>query len=578
MLLILVRHNCMEHLSHEVVGGGLDRTRKSFTAIAAERITGIKELIGKSTPRALALMAALSGAGALESQSAQAETLPGSYSSAEVHKEAVQIYNNALRGAHSNAEFQTLLTESLSAKGDDEKLAVLGILGSALGAEYDYDMFAENEHVALSDDEIFTALKTTKSTVGICGNIHEYIKQISGSLGLEAFTASGTMSPGRDMGYVNHIYSMVRADVLQSDGTSKEELVIVNYGSVYATGTDNLAEAMGAYETRYGTPSFFAQTVSLPDGEMVPINTPASETLTDLAHMDQSAREIMTDGTAHPEHTEIGVTIKEGIQDVTLDSRLMSFSYGHYSNPGDQFNSITAADSLTFGLHTPQGNPDVAGSTTEFKFNFTQAELQKENSEAIQFAAIELIKGYHGNKNELMTSEEFGKISGQFEAMARIGLAFTVNGDKHIPIAGRAPSGEADVALQYTVYINPNDRTEFYATAGLSGQMVVDNFQTQKPSLRAGQYFVIGVDTEKFDAKVSHATDGVRTDTAADLSLMAGETTFGVSYEATSDFPGDHSETFGISASKPVMGGTLTIGGFKTDGDKGASISFVKRF
>lgn len=569
----------MEQFSHEAVGGALERDRKPFTAIATERLAALKEKIGTATPRALALVAALAGAGTLETEAAQADSLPGSYSSAEVHKEAVQIYSTALRGAHTNTEFEVRLNESLSTKSDDEKLAVLGLLGSALGSEYDYDMFAENEHVALSDDEIFMALKTNKSTVGICGNIHEYLKRTSDSLGLEAFTASGTLSLGRDMGYGNHIYSMVRANVLQSDGTTKKEIVIINYGIEFATGTDNPVEAMGAYEARFGTPSFFAQTLSLPDGEMVPINTPASDTLTDLAHMDQSAREIMTDGVAHPEHTEIGVTVKEGIQDITLDSRLMSFSYGHYSNPGDQFSSITSADSLTFGIHTPQGNPDVAGSTTEFKFNFTQAELQKENSEAIQFAAIELMKGYHGNKNELMTSEEFGKISGQFEAMARIGLAFTVNGDKHIPIAGRAPSGEADVALQYTVYINPNDRTEFYATAGLSGQMVMNDFENQKPSLRAGQYFVIGVDTDKFDAKVSHATDGVRTDTTADLSLMAGETTFGVSYEATSDFPGDKSETFGISASKPIgKNGRLTISGFQTDGDKGASIVFVTKF
>ena len=567
----------MEQFSSEVEGKS-ERDRSSFTAVAAERLAALTEKIGSTTPRALALVAALAGSGTLETQAAQADPLPGSYSSGEVHKEAVHIFSTALRGAHTSAEFEARLSESLNAKGDDEKLALLGLLGLHLGSEYDYDMFAEKDQRALTDDEIFTALKTRKSTVGICGNIHEYIKQMASSLGLEAVTASGTLSLGKDMGYGNHIYSMIRANVLQSDGTTKNELVVVNYDSVYATGTDNLAEAMGAYETRYGTPSFFAQSLSLPDGEMIRINTPASETLTELAHMDQSAREIMTDGVAHPEHAELGVTVKEGIQDITLDSRLMSFSYGHFSNPGDQYNSITAADSLTFGLHTPQGNPDVTGSTTEFKLNFTQAELQKENSEAIQFAAIELMKGYHSGKNELMTSEEFGKISGQFEAMARIGLAFTVNGDKHIPIAGRAPSGEADVALQYTVYINPNDRTEFYATAGLSGQMVVDNFETQKPSLRAGEYFVIGVDTEKFDAKVSHATDGVRTDTTADLSLMAGETTFGVSYEATSDFPGDHSETFGISASKPVMGGTLTIGGFKTDGDKGASISFVKRF
>jgi hypothetical protein len=52
---------------------------------------------------------------------------------------------SALRGAHTNTEFQTLLVESLRTKGDDEKLAVLGILGSALGAEYDLDMLAANE-------------------------------------------------------------------------------------------------------------------------------------------------------------------------------------------------------------------------------------------------------------------------------------------------------------------------------------------------------------------------------------------------------------------------------------------------
>jgi hypothetical protein len=572
----------MEQLSHnEQRAPGYERDRTSFTAVAAERMAALREMVGKVTsPRALALVAALAGAGTLEAESAKADTFPGSYSSSEVYKDASKIFATALHSAHTSAEFQTQLHESLATKSDDEKLAVLGILGSALGAKYDYDMFKANDHVALGDDEIFTALKTNKGTVGICGNIHEEVKRLAESMGLEAFTASGTLSPGADKGYGGHIYSMVRADVVQPDGTTKKELVVINYGSVFPTGTDKLDEAMGAYEERYGTPSFFAQAVSLPDGEMVPIKTPASETLTGLADMNKSSREILTDGAIHPEHPELGFSVDShlGTEDITLDSRLISFKYGHYSNPGDQFNSIASADSLTLGIHSPQGNTDVAGFSTEAKLNFTEATLENQNSEAIQFAAIELIKGYHSGKTELMTSEEFGKISGQFEAMARVGLALTVNGDKNIPLAGRAPNGEADLAMQYTVYINPNDQKEFYATAGVSGQMVASDFQTQKPSLRAGEYFVIGVDTEKFDGKVSYATDGVRKDTEASLSALFGKTTFDVTYESKSDFPGDKTETFGVSASKSVMGGTLTIGGFQTNGQKGASLSFIKRF
>ena len=49
----------MEQLSHDEMSGGLERQRTSFTTIAAERVAALKEHIGKSTPRALALVAAL---------------------------------------------------------------------------------------------------------------------------------------------------------------------------------------------------------------------------------------------------------------------------------------------------------------------------------------------------------------------------------------------------------------------------------------------------------------------------------------------------------------------------------------
>lgn len=560
---------------------GSERDRSVFEEVGVARVARLREMVGKTfSPRALALVAALSGAGAIESHTAEAETLSGSYSSAEVHKEASKLFSDALRQAHSHTEFTASLVESLQSKSDDEKLAVLGALGSALGREYDYDMLNANEHVALSDSEIFTALKTNRGTVGICGNIHEYIKRIATSIGLESFTASGTLGTS-DGGYGGHAYSMLRARVLQSDGSTKEELVVVNYDSIFPTGTDNMRDAMGAYEERFGSPSFFAQTVSLPSGEMIRVNTPASETLTGLAHMDKSAREVLTDGATHPEHTELGFSVNShlGTEEIELDTRYFSLSYGHYANPGDQFNSIVAADSVTLGYHSPQGDPNEAGFSMDAKLNFTQADLPGAQSEAVQFAAIELVKGYHSGKNELMTSEEFGNISGQFEAIARFGLALTVNGDKNLPLANRAPSGEADVAMQYTVYIDPNNRTEFYATAGLSGQLVMGDFQKQKQTLRPGQYFVIGLDTEKVDAKVSYATDGVQTDTEASLSALFGKTTFDVSYEASSDFPGDSSETFSIGASKQIgKNGRLTIKSFQADGDKGASLEFVTRF
>jgi hypothetical protein len=546
--------------SEEIIGGENERARQSFAVVAAERMAAVKDMVGKvASPRVLALVSVL--AGSVEATPAEAD--------------AALQFNNAFRSAHTQEQFAANMAHAFESLGDEEKVQALGLLGARLGSLYDTTMLAKNEHVALTPEEMFDAMRYRKGTVGICGNIHSYMKYMASVMGMKGMTMTGTL-PTPDGGYGGHIYSMVYADIPQSDGSTAQEIVIINYNQVIRTGTIDPAEAIGVYEMESGVPpAFFGEPATLDDGTVIPIHGHASDTLMNLATMDKDSRELLGEHNVRPEKAELSYSFDAslGQNAITLTGPKLSFSLAHFENPGDAFNPIETADSATVGLHQER-DTSLGTRTTDFKLNYTHAELQHTvNDGVVDYVALQMATEFQANQTTLMTSEEFGTLYGQFAAGARVGLAFMANGGKGLPLIERAPSVEGDISAQYTATLEKGSN-KLYLTLGAQANLLPNNPQEQQITLQPGGYIELGIDTNLIDFEASRYTDGTRYDNMASLSMDFNNGKIGVTYEDVSNTPGNHERSWKATATKNIRGGQITFGA----GNEGASLDIGVKF
>lgn len=396
-------------------------------------------------------------------------------------------------------DFFKNLTTSESSFSDKQKALSLQQIGQILGSVYDYDMLKSGDHVSLSEDTEFQALKAgllgtdSASKAGICGNIHTFLTRIAEKLGLEAWLQTGSSELG------NHVWS----GMVLGDGVEKQ-IAFLDYGTLVPTGTLNYRNAIGVMERKHKSVSVFNNFVEN-DGKVFQVKSRASEVIEKAAGVEGSmnilGRNFKNDDVFKKE-AEVEVNISPEIKELKITSQVLGVSFFRfedvYNNPYQAMEDMSAIrvggrwsnDRLGMDLGATVLNmnvKDLYGGTTEV-------------NELISRAAFDYL-----DDTQLIKSK-YGEFVASFGAT--IESAIKIPLDKKVGTAtlGAMTSAAFGVGM---IYINPNETGKFYIRAEEAFVGRVNDLQNQDTTVsEIERKLVVGADVKVFEGSVLNIEAG----------------------------------------------------------------------
>lgn len=248
-----------------------------------------------------------------------------------------------------------------------QKLLLLQRLGWYLEANYNSALALNNQHVKISDDEMFSALrgyfidrKITPS--GICGNIHAFLIKTAENLGIEAWLQNGITR--RNNG---HVFAGL---IVERD--NQKQIAFLDYKNLILTGTTRYDEALGVMERYFGQVSLFHSFVETKDKVLFPVKSLATKKLESVVGY-QPADEMLSNYLAAGEikSPRRVLSLKTGneIKQASYDSEHFGVAVTDFHDAGNPYNSLDSFKAI-------RGYLRFAGQNIEIKIGNTDVNAE----------------------------------------------------------------------------------------------------------------------------------------------------------------------------------------------------------
>ncbi|MBI2450943.1 MAG: hypothetical protein HYV52_01225 [Parcubacteria group bacterium] len=372
-----------------------------------------------------------------------------------------KFYVESVQNSLSSQSFFEKLKEKSGELNAEQKIYFLQRLGNDLRSTYNYEMFQDNEHVVVSDEKMFNAIKNG-SPSGICGNIHTFMVKAAENLGIEAWLQSGFTSQ------TGHVW--MGAIVERED---KKEIAFIDYGNLIPTGTLNYKEALGVIERRNKEIALFNSFVGDTKEVLFPVKSYAQEIMEKAAGFKEIGKELskrLEAGKIEKER-KLEIKLSPETKEIEFSRDHLGFYYVNYQNSGNVYNSLEDLNAARGSLRLGDKKLGAETDLTIMHFDIKDMGTKLFPRDAI---AARLAANYIESKK--LTKGEHGKFVLNFGATLESGIAyFLEQGMSASKISGK---GEAGLGTRL-IYLSPAETGKFFVEAQDAFRGTIDDFQNQ---------------------------------------------------------------------------------------------------
>ncbi|MBI2591813.1 MAG: hypothetical protein HYW34_04010 [Candidatus Brennerbacteria bacterium] len=267
-----------------------------------------------------------------------------------------------ISGSKTAGDFLSGLKKARDEMSVEQKLLLLQRLGDYLDANYNSALSSNNQHIKISDDQMFSGLQhyfLTRGTTlgGICGNIHTFLVKAAESLGMEAWLQSGLTRQNN-----GHIFAGL---IIEQDG--QKQIAFLDYKNVILTGTNRYDEALGVMERYFGQIGLFNSFIGTKDKALFPVDSLASKKLKSAVGY-YPAEKVLSDhlgigGIAVPRRV---LSLKTGNEttELSYESEYLGIAFIDFQDSGNPYNSLDSFQAV-------RGYFRFAGQNVEVKVGNT---------------------------------------------------------------------------------------------------------------------------------------------------------------------------------------------------------------
>lgn len=358
-------------------------------------------------------------------------------------------------------DFYAALKERSGNLDDKQKILVLQWLGNDLARTYNNDMLKNDEHVVVTDEQMFEALKTGQPS-GICGNIHTFMVKAAENLGVEAWLQNGFTSK------TGHVWM---GATVENQG--EKEIVFVDYNNVIPTGTSNYKEAMGVIERRNKEIALFNSFVGDTKEVLFPVKSYAQETMEKAAGFEEIGKGLSEKLEIGEIQKERKLEIKFGpeTKEIKFDRDHLGLYYINYQNSGNVYNSLENLNAVRGSLRLGDKKLGAETDLTVMHFDIKDLGTKLFPRDAI---VARLAADYIESKQ--LTKGDYGKFSLNFGATIESGIAyFLEEGMSASKISGKS---EASLGVRLA-YLNPAETGKIFLEVQDAFRGSLNDFQNQ---------------------------------------------------------------------------------------------------
>lgn len=380
------------------------------------------------------------------------------------YEEKNQIFRDGNKIFNDSPSAQTYfvqLKEKTSLWNSDQKIFFLQLLGQGLASTYNYEMLKNDEHVVVTDEQMFEALKTGRPS-GICGNIHTFMVKAAENLGVEAWLQSGFTSR------TGHVWMGAMAE-----REGKKEIVFVDYNNLIPTGTSNYKEALGVIERRNKEIALFNSLVGDTKDVLFPVKSYAQETMEKAAGFEEIGKalgEKLEAGKIEKER-KLDIKISPETKEIKFDRDNIGLYFINYRNSGNVYNSLEDLNAVRGSLRLGGKKLGAETDLTMMHFDIKDLGTKLFPRDAI---VARLAANYVDSKK--FNKEEYGKFILNYGATLESGIAyFLEEGMSASKISGKTEAG-LGVRL---AYLNPAETGKIFLEVQDAFRGSLNDFQNQ---------------------------------------------------------------------------------------------------
>ena len=433
--------------------------------------------------------------------------------SQQEYDKSLFTFVDSINKSKNAKEFFDYLNKNKETLNDKEKVLFLKELGFQLEQTYDYDMFANNDHVEISDEKMFLGVKNGEKT-GICGNIHTFLTKTAKLLGMEAWLQSGFQKGLTKESGGNHIFSGLITEI---DG--KKQIVFLNYNTLIPTGTLNYRDAIGVWERQNESIATFNSYVGNESEVLFPVKSRGQEIIEKSAGIEETRERLESELKTGELKKDMGIEINLSpeIKEFKITKNTIGLAFLNYqdvyNNPYQSLEDLT----VLRGRWAPKGErlgleSDVAvihGNIKDLYGGYSAF------NELIGRLAIDYI-----NNSEL-SKGDYGRFVLNYGAAFQAGLRLPL--DRKISQQTIGEMGEGFAGAQL-IYFDPNNIGKFYIGASEAYRGQINDFQNQDLFIKkAAENFIVGAEVKAFEGKIINLEAGLNNlDWGKSLSIKGG--------------------------------------------------------
>lgn len=468
-------------------------------------------------------------------------------------------YFHALREAHTYANFRENL-KNLDLN-DRQKMAFLQWLGNDLGRIYNYDMLAQGEHIKISEEDMFQALRGNNAG-GICGNIHTFMLLVAQEMGFEdVWLESGLVGYDDPSGHV-------WMGMIAKGADGKDQIVYMDYSRLIATGTLDPVKARGIMERNREQISLFNAELGTKGSVLTPVESLAQRSMkraSGIKGSDSMLRENLERGEiSRPRGLEL--TLDRELTELKISNNTIGLAYVRYEDNNNPYQALHGLDGIRASLHLGGKNMGIDLDTTVLHLTIKDLE-----GGALQQNEIINRLAAHALRGATLTAGEYGKLAATFGASVEGAARYLL----HKPNAEGDFLGDIDGSAGIRIaFLNPTETKEVYIGTLAKVSPRISDFEEQERIIKtvlkqvtAGGTFEVqkGVIVS---AEQEHAELEYGTRSATRLGVRVGDMEARARYENTSSqVPSavPHARRASLEISKNFPQGELVFYGTKAD-------------
>ncbi len=413
--------------------------------------------------------------------------------SVEENNETARTFSDAFYESKDVKSFFEFLNGKKENLNDKQKVLFLKSVGSLLGKTYNYDMLKKGEHIEISDEKIYEALRELYvngklSQTGICGNLSVFMEKTAKSFGMEAFLQSGSVNGSND------VFSGVVAEV-----NGKKQIIFITFwGDAIPTNTLNLEKASGVFERAYKSIATFGSYVGNEKEMQFPIETLAQKEIKKSSGFEKT-EEMLGKNLEQGEiirEKGLEININPEVKEIKLSKDNFILAYYNYQNvKNNPYQSLDDLNAFRLALRSKEEMFGVeAGITTVF---MNIKDLYGGNVEQNDIMGRLVLEGM--DSQELIKGD-YGRIVFNIGSTLQAGMRLPMDKDiKFLTIGGM---GEIAGGMRL-MYFNPNNAGKFFIGADVLDRGQFNDFQNQDLIIKeALRKITIGSSVNVYEATV----------------------------------------------------------------------------